>query len=100
MWPISEDGGLMNIGRMFLLGFDGCTLDRDHWLIDAIEQDGLGGVILFDRNVDGSVQNISGPAQLQELTAELQEMAPELLLVAVDQEGGRVCRLKEQDGFE
>ena len=89
----------MNIGRMFLLGFDGCTLDRDHWLIDAIEQDGLGGVILFDRNVDGSVQNISGPAQLQELTAELQEIAPELLLVAVDQEGGRVCRLKEQDGF-
>ena len=89
----------MNIGQMFLLGFDGCTLDRDHWLKDAIEQDGLGGVILFDRNVDGSVQNISGPAQLQELTAELQEMAPELLFVAVDQEGGRVSRLKERDGF-
>ena len=89
----------MNIGQMFLLGFDGCTLDRDHWLKDAIEQDGLGGMILFDRNVDGSVQNISGPVQLQELTAELQEMTPELLLVAIDQEGGRVCRLKERDGF-
>jgi beta-N-acetylhexosaminidase len=45
------------------------------------------------------VQNISSPAQLQELTARLQDMAPELLLVAVDQEGGRVCRLKERDGF-
>lgn len=89
----------MNIGQMFLLGFNGCTLDRDHWLTDTIERDGLGGVILFDRNVDGSVQNISGPAQLQELTGELQKMAPELFLVAVDQEGGRVCRLKERDGF-
>ncbi len=89
----------MNIGQMFLLGFDGCTVDRNHWLTDAIEQDKLGGVILFDRNVDGAVQNISGPAQLQELTAQLQEMAAELLLVAVDQEGGRVCRLKERDGF-
>ncbi len=89
----------MDIGQMFLLGFDGCTLDRDHWLTAAIEQDKLGGVILFDRNVDGTVQNIRSPGQLQELTGRLQEIAPELLLVAVDQEGGRVCRLKEQDGF-
>ena len=89
----------MNIGQMFLLGFDGCVVDRDHWLTGAIERDGLGGVILFDRNVDGSVQNIRSAAQLQALTGQLQEMAPEPLLVAVDQEGGRVCRLKERDGF-
>ena len=89
----------MNIAQMFLLGFDGCTVDRNHWLWDAVVQDKLGGVILFDRNVDGAVQNISGPVQLKELTAQLQEMSPELLLVAVDQEGGRVCRLKERDGF-
>ena len=72
----------MNIGQMFLLGFEGCNLDRGHWLRDAVERDGLGGVILFDRNVDGSVQNISGSRQLQELTVKLQEMAPELLLVS------------------
>ena len=89
----------MNLGQMFLLGFDGCSLDRDHWLINAIEQDHLGGVILFDRNVDGSVQNISSPAQLRELTAQLQELAGGRLLIAVDQEGGMVCRLKERDGF-
>ncbi len=89
----------MDIGQMFLLGFDGCTVDRNHWLTGAIEQQRLGGVILFDRNVDGAVQNISSPGQLQELTARLQEMAAGLLLIAVDQEGGRVCRLKECDGF-
>ena len=89
----------MHIGQMFLLGFDGCVVDREHWLTRAIEQDGLGGVILFDRNVDGSVQNIRSAAQLQALTGQLQEMAPEPLLVAVDQEGGRVCRLRERDGF-
>jgi beta-N-acetylhexosaminidase len=89
----------MDIGQMFLLGFDGCTADSDHWLTAAITRDKLGGIILFDRNVDGSVQNIRSPGQLQELTARLQEIAPELLLVAVDQEGGRVCRLRERDGF-
>jgi beta-N-acetylhexosaminidase len=89
----------MNIGQMFLIGFDGCTVERNHWLADAIRRDRLGGVILFDRNIDGAVQNISSPGQLQELTRQLQEMAPELLLVAVDQEGGQVCRLKQRDGF-
>ena len=89
----------MNIGQMFLLGFDGCEVDDDHWLTRAIEQGTLGGVILFDRNVDGKVQNIRSAAQLQALTGRLQELAPELLLVAVDQEGGQVCRLKERDGF-
>ncbi len=94
-----KKGMELDIGQMFLLGFDGCVVERDHWLTRAIERDGLGGVILFDRNVDGSVQNIRSAAQLQDLTGRLQEMASGMLLVAVDQEGGRVCRLKERDGF-
>ncbi len=89
----------MNIGQMFILGFDGCTVGSNHWLTAAVRDCRLGGVILFDRNVDGTLQNISSPDQLKVLTAELQAMAPELLLITVDQEGGRVCRLKEQDGF-
>jgi beta-N-acetylhexosaminidase len=89
----------MNVGQLFLVGFDGCALDRSHWLTAALEQGLPGGVILFDRNVDGSVQNFSSPAELNELTAQLQELSPDLLLVAADQEGGKVCRLKEQNGF-
>ncbi len=87
------------IGQMFLLGFAGCSITADHWLQRAILEDKLGGVILFDRNVDGSVQNIRSPGQLQELTGQLQAIDTEQLLIAVDQEGGRVCRLKERDGF-
>jgi len=54
---------------------------------------GVGHVILFARNVDG-------PEQVAELIRELQSLARgaghELpLLVAVDQEGGRVARLRE-----
>lgn len=89
----------MNLGQMFLIGFDGCVLDRRHWLTAALEQGLPGGVILFDRNVDGSVQNFSSPAQLRDLTAQLQCLSPEPLLIAVDQEGGKVCRLKKRDGF-
>jgi beta-N-acetylhexosaminidase len=56
-------------------------------------------VILFDRNVDGTVQNVVSPDQLRRLVNDLQQLAPLPLLVGIDQEGGRVCRLKERDGF-
>ncbi len=88
----------MRIGQMFLIGFDGCSVEREHWLHTAVARD-LGGVILFDRNVDGAVQNISSPNQLRDLCAQLQGIATDELLIAVDQEGGMVCRLKERDGF-
>lgn len=90
---------IRDIGQMFLVGFRGCEIDDDHWLATAIERDNLGGVILFDRNVDRSVQNIESPGQLRQLTAALHKRARTVLFVAVDQEGGKVCRLKERDGF-
>ncbi len=89
----------MNIGQMFMVGFRGTVVDADHWITRAVVRHHLGGVILFDRNVDGSVQNISSPAQLRELTATLQEYGNGRLLIALDQEGGQVCRLKARDGF-
>ncbi|MBM9537193.1 glycoside hydrolase family 3 N-terminal domain-containing protein [Desulfobulbus alkaliphilus] len=92
-------GNRLPTGQMLLIGFRGCRIAPDHWLVDVIRNHGLGGVILFDRNVDGSVQNIVSPSQLRQLTASLQGYAETRLFIAVDQEGGRVCRLKERDGF-
>ncbi|MDY0351771.1 MAG: glycoside hydrolase family 3 N-terminal domain-containing protein [Desulfobulbaceae bacterium] len=92
-------GRRFNIGQMFLVGFDGLEADRGHPIAEAISRDRLGGVILFDRNVDGTRQNIASPEQLARLTATLQGYAEIPLLVATDQEGGGVCRLKEEDGF-
>lgn len=47
----------------------------------------VGGVILFSRNIDS-------PAQVKQLTDHIRQIRPELL-IAVDQEGGRVQRLKQ-----
>jgi len=92
-------GQLLDVGQMFVVGFSGCELASKHWIVTAIERDQLGGVILFDRNVDRSVQNIRSPEQLKQLTKSLQQYAVCPLLIAIDQEGGMVCRLKERDGF-
>ena len=82
-----------------MLGFRREELLPGHWLKRALSHDNLGGVILFDRNVDGYTQNISSPTQLRQLTADLQDAAGGDLLIAVDQEGGKVCRLKATAGF-
>ena len=65
----------------------------------------LGGVILFDRDaaLKSPQRNIQSPEQLRRLTSALQAAAAAAgsppLFIAVDQEGGRVQRLKAERGF-
>ena len=49
----------------------------------------IGGVVLFARNCESV-------SQLQSLTKEIHELRAPSLLIAVDQEGGRVQRLKNE----
>ena len=73
-------------GQLSIAGFAGHSIPTDLKLL-AREFD-LGGVIFFARNIDA-------PEQVAELSREAQELARELpLWVSVDQEGGRVARLK------
>ncbi len=89
-----------HLGRLFLMGFDGTDLAESPWLRRALAEDRLAGVLLFDRDFAGGARkNIKSPAQLRRLTAQLRQEAPTVPLIAVDQEGGRVRRLKEKDGF-
>lgn len=77
--------GVEALGRLML--------DLESTSLSAAEQDllkhpAVGGVILFSRN-------FSSRTQLKDLVAALRDRRPELLL-AVDQEGGRVQRFKSE----
>jgi beta-N-acetylhexosaminidase len=89
------------IAGLLVVGFRGMTVGEAGPVADAIARDGLGGVILFDRDqTTGSPRNIRSPQQLRALTAGLQGLAGERrLIVAIDQEGGRVARLTPATGF-
>jgi len=70
-----------------MAGFPGETIPEELRAV-AREYD-LGGVILFGRNVEA-------PEQVAELAHDAQAMCSELpLWVSIDQEGGRVARLRE-----
>lgn len=89
------------LGQLFLIGFEGAALLQDQPVATDIVEKNLGGVILFDKLLAKKMtsNNIITPSQVTELTSSLQDLADGNLLIAVDQEGGMVTRLKEQHGF-
>jgi beta-N-acetylhexosaminidase len=89
-------------GGVLMVGFDGAEAPPESSICREIRRYGLAGVILFDRHPSkkGAVKNIAGPAQLRKLTRQLRACSPDgKLLIAVDQEGGVVQRLKKSRGF-
>jgi beta-N-acetylhexosaminidase len=89
------------IGQMLMVGFHGENTKADTAIARAVSDWNLGGVLLLNYGgADGSKNsNIQSPRQLKTLVDALQNMAVEPLLIAVDQEGGRVSRLKPSNGF-
>ena len=87
---------------MLMMGFRGAEVNDDSPIIGHIKAGRVGNVILFasdltengDRN-----RNIVSPEQLKMLTRALRDAADIPLWVAIDQEGGRVQRLRPARGF-
>jgi beta-N-acetylhexosaminidase len=74
------------VGQLAIVGFDGYVVpDSVRQIAKTFD---LGGVIFFARNV-------ADPEQVMEMSRESQLLARDMpLWVSVDQEGGRVARLK------
>ena len=90
------------LGQLLLVGFRGCTPAECDTVVRDIHEHRIGGVILFDKEMadpSRGRRNIESPDQVRALVAYLQSQAKIPLLVAIDQEGGRVNRLKPDYGF-
>jgi beta-N-acetylhexosaminidase len=77
-------------GQRLMVGFEGTQLDDDlKFLIGDLK---AGGIILFSHNIEtpGQVKNLCSDAQQYART-----MGQPPLMIAIDQEGGEVARLKE-----
>lgn len=96
----AEPGLERMLGAMLMLGFRGTELAQDDPFLQALRAGKIGHVILFDRDLTSkSIRNIQSPEQVRRLTGSLRAAAPGPLLIAVDQEGGQVRRLKPEQGF-
>jgi len=89
------------IGEMILVGFEGHSISPDAPILQALKENKVGGVILFDRDATtGEPRNIISPAQTKKLITQLQECTENKIFIALDQEGGKVQRLSARNGFQ
>lgn len=105
-------------GQMIITGFHGDGMGENPEdfaaIKDQIQHGKIGGVILFDVDVSGLLKqgmtiteakkqifssNIKNTDQVKQLNQQLQSIAPTTLLIAIDQEGGNIQRLKPEHGF-
>jgi beta-N-acetylhexosaminidase len=90
------------IGQMVLAGFRGLEVKDTDPIIQDLRSRNLGAAILFDQDVGDKTlpwRNVQSPVQVKALVTSLHRAAQTPLLVSIDQEGGRVNRLKATYGF-
>ena len=77
------------LGQMVMIGIQGTKVDDDS--LYMLNQYHMGGVILFDRNMESS-------EQVKQLTSDLQAQSNEKvpLFIGIDEEGGDVVRMAEK----
>lgn len=86
------------VGELFILGFNGAQLAG--WIQEFEATYGLGGIILFDYHCPARAyeRNIFSPDQVKDLCSSIHARKSQPL-ICIDQEGGKVRRLKENRGF-
>ena len=90
------------VGQLIIAGFRCNKVSSNSNITRYIKEYNLSGVILYDEDIEKNkpgTRNIKSPVQLKELTHKLQSNSDIPLLIAIDQEGGNVNRLKSSYGF-
>lgn len=79
------------IGQLFFIGISGLALTADEKKF--IVENNISGITLFGRNIKEPKQVHDLCAEIQSLSKQQASRAP--LFIAIDQEGGRVQRIKD-----
>ncbi|HEY4602039.1 MAG TPA: beta-N-acetylhexosaminidase [Cerasibacillus sp.] len=87
-WTLRE-----KIAQLMMVGFHGKTPSKQ--ILNLIEKEKIGSVILFARNIGSQDETKALTMQLQQTAKDAQHPFP--LLIAIDQENGIVSRLNEEN---
>lgn len=83
----------IKIGQMILIGFAGTEVDDK--VLAEVKSGKVGSIIIFEKNIPKTNSFI----ELKKIIWTYQKAAPIPLFIGIDQEGGRVNRLKDRYGF-
>lgn len=86
----------IKIGQMIMVGINERTvIEPNDPLLKDIQSGKAGGIILFEKNL--AKENTA--ATLKRLIGDMQQRSNIPLFISIDEEGGKVHRLKEKYGF-
>lgn len=83
----------IKVGQMILIGFPGTAVDPD--VLEEVRMGKVGSIIIFEKNIPPANSFIA----LKKIIWTYQQAAPIPLFISIDQEGGKVNRLKDKYGF-
>lgn len=89
----ATDSLAIKIGQMIMIGFPGSQ--PDSLVLKEVAAGKAGSIIFFEKNIPP----VNSYHALKKIIWAYKAAAPVPLLVAIDQEGGKVNRLKEKYGF-
>lgn len=94
--PINDDSLDIKIGQMILIGIGDMKQPEDSsQVFKDIRSGKCGGIILFEKNIATE----ESKAKLTRLNTALQTAGNHNLWISIDEEGGKVHRLKKKYGF-
>lgn len=83
----------IKIGQMILIGFPGAQVDTA--VLREVRQGKVGSIIIFEKNIPAQNSFVA----LKKIIWTYQHAAPIPIFIGIDQEGGKVNRLKSKYGF-
>ena len=89
----SPDSLSIKIGQMILIGMPAASVDPV--VLEEVRQGKAGSIIYFEKNIPKA----NSFAEFKKMSWTYQQAAPIPLFITIDQEGGKVNRLKEKYGF-
>lgn len=91
-----DDSLTLIIGQMTLVGVNGTNADQNKGLLKSIEAGRVGAVVLYEKNIPQSNSKDGFKALISSLQGAAKQHP---LIISIDQEGGKVNRLKTKYGF-
>lgn len=85
----------IKIGQLIIFGFYGTSVNKEDLVYKAVQEGKVGSILIYGRNL--STQKTA--ETLKQMIDEFQKAASIPLFVSIDQEGGKVNRLKPEFGF-
>lgn len=87
------------VARMLIVGFRGTEINENSPVVVDIKQRKVGGIILFEHNITLVEKKLNSVERLRTMCEKIKTLADYPIIISIDQEGGKVNRLKKKYGF-